>query len=182
LLAIGILLLTAAIVTPVYLRVRRTETAEQDVERMRRVFAAIAMYQEDHAGAMPAHLAQLHGLVEPADLVSPNDPAPQNSGDYPIEPALPDLPERTDQRISYAYLGNFIRTGKGPIKSWSQVTPPTGLLANVWDGSTTLDGSMRPHGSGPVQRVRMDGSLYVLPSRSPGDGVSFEDLFTRVVQ
>ncbi|HEY0866042.1 MAG TPA: hypothetical protein VGE01_01615 [Fimbriimonas sp.] len=178
-----VLILLASIVTPIYLRFQNVNRRSHEAGRMRRVYVAVALYQEDRGGAMPGSLAELGDLVETEDLVSSFDPYAGSAKSYPVEPTLPKLAGTVPYRISDAFLGNYIRSGKSPIKRWQDAEMQTGLLANVWLGEVRPLGNFEATSSGPILRVRMDGSLYTLPNRSKTGPVGdFADLFTKTAK
>jgi hypothetical protein len=177
--ALAVLLLFAAILVPIYRRWEQKQHGGLDVVQLKRVYAGVTLYQEDHSDSMPSHLAELTGYVDPQELVSPVDPFAGTSSQYPIEPTLPDFGGMAESRISYAYLGNYLRANQATVKSWKEATMPIGMLANVWHGAGRRTGRFSAEVQGPVQRIRMDGSLYVLPRKASPSLSDFEDLFTR---
>lgn len=170
--------LLVAILTPIYLLARGRDLASEDVSAIRHTYVGLAIYQEDNQSAMPGSLADIADLVDQSDLRSQFDPFVGTAKAYPIEPTLPKAPGTVPYRISHAYVGNYIRLGQSPYKRWQDLPPLTGILANIWQGDVQKTGSFTATTSGPVLRIRTDGSLFLLPKRKHPTVMSdFDDLF-----
>jgi type II secretory pathway pseudopilin PulG len=162
LLAVAVLLATAAIVAPVYLRTRQGSLERLDVERMRQVFVAMMVYEELNFSHPPPSLLALNPEVEPGIYQAARDPfVAVRAPAYPVEPGLPDREVESPVRISFAYLGNFVRLGLVPRERWPG---PSGEGAAVF--ASEWHGRVRPTGEpfaatadGPVLRLQGDGSL-----------------------
>ena len=161
LVALLVVVLFAAIVIPIYLRASRRTLTDVDVRQIRQVYLAWSMYQSDNNGATAPNLLVLKNrLASPEMLTSPLDPI-NAPGPYPIDPMLPDLEIQSDVRISYSYLGNFLRAGKASVKSWDAylLDPRNGLMASVWQpDSSATDQPFRGSIPGPILRINTDGS------------------------
>jgi hypothetical protein len=161
LVALLVVVLFALIVIPIYTRANRRTLTDVDIRQIRQVYLAWSMYQSDNNGATSPDLLVLKNrLSSPAMLTSPLDPI-NATGPFPMEPMLPDLEVTSDVRISYAYIGNFLRNGKASVKSWDTylLDPRNGLMASVWQpDSTATDQPFRGSVPGPILRINTDGS------------------------
>jgi hypothetical protein len=161
LVALLVVVLFGAIVIPIYLRANRRTLTDVDIRQIRQVYLAWSMYQEDNNGGTSPNLLVLKNrLSDPAMLTSPLDPI-NATGPFPMEPMLPDLEVTSDVRISYAYIGNFLRNGHASVKSWDTylLDPRNGLMASVWQpDSSATDQPFRGSVPGPILRINTDGS------------------------
>jgi len=173
LVAVGVLLLFAAIIVPLYLRERGKGYEEADIERLRKVYVAWSLYQADSQGGLPPSLYSIRWkLMDDAAYLSNADPFQKTKGAYPLEPMLPKNGESIPIRISFAYMNNFVRAGVIPKPNWSEVltNPKIGILACAWQGKVTP--SFQPFVArvdGPILRVNSDGSAFRLPERRHPD-------------
>jgi type II secretory pathway pseudopilin PulG len=161
LVALLVVVLFALIVIPIYSRANRRTLTDVDVRQIRQVYLAWSTYQVDNNGATSPNLLVLQSrLSSPAMLTSPLDPVTA-AGPFPVEPLLPDLEVSSPVRISYGYVGNFLRLGKASVKSWDAylLDPRNGLMASVWQpDSSSTDQPFRGSVPGPILRINTDGS------------------------
>jgi hypothetical protein len=185
LVALAVLLVFAAIVIPIYSRARVRTYEDVDVQKMRQVYIAWSTYQsENNEWPPPSLLPVRRFLSNDALLVSQHDPfvQPEPKG-FPIEPMLPQFAPRSPIRISYAYLGNYVRAGEAKIGDWGStlLDPRIGVLASGWHGTVGRTGQpFEARIDGAVLRVNTDGSVFRLDKRrAPKKMGDPEDLFFR---
>ena len=155
LLALGILAAFLAIFVPLALRIRGGENEKVDADRLRRTYAALALYESSHDGLPAPNLGLIRADVDPTDLQSIADPHLAGK-DFPLDPALPSLPLRSPTRVSWSYRWHWPNAGD-PLTVRND--PRHGLLAGWWNG--------------PLQRVNLDGSLV----QKPKGALTFTELF-----
>lgn len=169
-LAAGVVALSVAILFMITQLTFRAKSEQEGGRRMRRVYVALALYESDWGGAPASRLDQTASFVDPADLVSPEDPRSGAKGGEPLDPLLPEL-GKVSSRISITYLPHWILAKRAGDFSWKKerYNPRVGLLADPWQGGKF----------GRILRVNTDGSLFTL-SRSESDvSPTFDDLFRR---
>lgn len=150
-----------AIVVWVASKIGKGQPDMVEFERLRRVYAAVSLYQIDHDGAYPLGLDQLsRDLRSDEDLLSPLDPLIGQTGPFPRDPGLPDGKETSKLRISFLFLPAHIRAGKLPakvLKDWA-TNPAAALLVSPWHGKVVMEANGSAQVTGRILRTRFDGS------------------------
>jgi type II secretory pathway pseudopilin PulG len=150
-----------------------------DISQMRQVYMSVILYEGD-TGECPHSLLQTRDYVSAKALFkSPSDDVPKVSSDFPANLFVFDSPQRSQFRISYAYLRAFEGSDLwSPRLDWStfRSDPGVGILANkfyVPKAPKLIDQKKLEHDFvrtvGKLHRIRMDGSLW---SANPRDGFS----------
>ena len=158
LLTAGVLLGFFALFVPLARRLDEGRDVRIDSERLRRTYAALALYESESGGPAPS-LALVKRELDPSDLQSVGDPkvgAAQESP-FPLDPALPNLSLRTSTRVSWSYRRQWPEA-----RGVASLDPRQGLLADPW--------------LGPLLRINADGSLVEHPR---AERRSFAALFGR---
>ncbi len=152
---LGVLVAFLAIFVPLALRIRGGENVRIDAARLRRTYAALALYESSHDGLPAPNLGLVRADLDAEDLQSVSDPNLGGS-DFPLDPALPSFRLRSPTRVSWSYRWHWPDAGN-PLAV--RTDPRHGVLAGWWNGG--------------VQRVNLDGSLVEAPYR----GLTFSGLF-----
>jgi hypothetical protein len=173
---ISVIILFFVITIPIYNRVRSGSMEDIDIDRMRKVYVALSLYESVNEGQPAENLLGVRSyLGDNRLLISDKDPwadfqPSRNSkeGNFPLDPELPKSEERSPIRISFSYLPDFVRAGKTKIPNWraALTNPRIGILSSGWQGSVTATGDpFVAELFGPVLRINMDGSLFRLKDR-----------------
>ncbi|AIE84442.1 hypothetical protein OP10G_1074 [Fimbriimonas ginsengisoli Gsoil 348] len=174
----GVLVVAAALVLAIGLRIRGKKMDQGEAERMRQVYVALSMYESSNDGIPAPSLASLAvSGVDPANFLATGDPyANTKAPAYPIDGSRPRAPRSSAYRISFSYAGAFPEIAKRLNRS----DPLVGLLANEWIGKVSPTGDFGADVSGPIMRITMDGSVYQTADRGgPKPLGDAEDLFLR---
>ncbi len=174
LLVMAVLVACGSITGLIFRRVaaKRMETA--DVDNLRQIYAAWAIYQESNDGPAPDLPALLSLLDAPSIFVSPKDPfRGADSDSFPLDPCLPSWPPRAPYRISYGYVVDLVRAGKLHVDSWTAASqdPTLGLLVSPWEGRVEPGSDFAAKVFGPFLAVTMDGAIVTRPP-TPNDALS----------
>jgi len=168
LLAVIVIVVFAAILTPLVLRSKSKNLLLEESGRMRQIYVALSLYEEQY-DSLPAPNLVLASINDPnpKDFASDLDPFEKVQAEsYPSDPGL-DNGESSTFRISYSYLLNFTRAGKIQVKPWleTRTDPNIGILGNEWFGAVEAEQPFHAQVSGKLLRINTDGSVYVLPDR-----------------
>jgi len=183
LLAIIVIVVAAAILIPVGLFRRKSNLILDESGRMRKVYVALSLYEEQY-DQQPAPSLVAASYFDPvrADFTTPRDPySDVKATQFPIDPGL-DLKETSPFRISFAYIQNYLRANKLKAKPWPQLRldPLIGVLGNEWYGDSTATDNFHANVKGRLMRINTDGSVFVLPDRGgPKQLGDAQDLFLR---
>jgi len=168
LLFLVIVVICAAIIAPLWMRMQGQNLFLTESGRMRRLYVAMAMYGEVSNSQPPPNLTAIFGLgVGRENYLSERDPfADLKADSFPADPGL-ENGERSPVRISFSYLWDFRRAGKIKTKPWAelQFDTTTGILADEWLGSVQPGKPFEAQVSGQVIRINMDGSVFRLKDR-----------------
>jgi hypothetical protein len=159
--ALGVLAAFLLVFVPLARYLMGSTEQRIDAERMRRVYMALSLYEMSNGGLPASNLGLVRQDVEALDLQSVDDPEAggKAAGDYPLDPALPNLPLRAPTRVSWTYRWHWPNAGD-PVAV--RMDPRKGLLASWW--------------SGPVLRVNTGGALVHIP-RTDTARLTFADMF-----
>lgn len=198
LVVIAIISVLASVLFPAMAQAKRSAMATVDISNMRQLYAAVVMYESDASDRSPSTIYEVYDYVKsPHVFASPIDIRPKDTHapGWTVDPCGPQLwPGRSPFRISYPYMRSFMPEDSGSMDSFDYYfernNPKAGMLASPWVGQAIdwphdqRDGfdtaaSFGPTMSGPIQRIRMDGSYFHLKKRSD-DGwfcAGYHDLF-----
>jgi len=198
LIVIAIIAILAALLFPALAKAKRRAKGVVDVSNMHQIFTSLTLYEGDNAERDPRYLTDVRTYLKSDQvLASPLDtfrlPEPNNT--WTNAPLVPCGGQSTKVKISYAYLPTFLDLDSViPDDQWQKIRADSsiGILASTWLGDPSiypgpgasfcgqsLMDITGPVLQGPIQRVNMDGSLYVLPQGGEGlfGGGSYTDLF-----
>lgn len=176
LIALAVLGLCAAILIPIFIRLRAQTDVGRDVSRMRKLYVGLSLYQEAHSGRSPFTLLGVDPYVLRGDFTSVADPLANAKGPFPVDPLLPNSRIRSTVRISDAYLGAYLT----PPVDWQRLEKEQSLaiLGNPWHGRYVPRNPPAFDVYGPVIRIRLDGALAQdQPDRSSTPLKGIDDLF-----
>ena len=186
LVVIAIISILASLIFPVVAQAKTKSKETVDISNMRQIYVAHTMYEDDYDGGKPSSLFDLEPIVRSKEVFrSPLDKVSHGFSDgWPRRPFIPWDKERSEFRISYAYLGTYPPFDEG-LDDWREKrqNPEIGLIATPWAGAAgpTFPGfevAMGPLMDGPILRINMDGSFYRLPQNHCKDVMgSLYDLF-----
>ena len=154
-LGVGIVFL--AIFVPLAMHSLQGNGESQDIYRMRQIFVAEALYEQENDNQMaPNLLALRRELSDDSMFLASGDPG--SPGPFPLEPTLPSWAPRSPIRISYAYLGSYLSASRVEIPDLdaARKDPLQGLLACPWYTPSSL-----------IVRVNMDGAVTRVQSSGP---------------
>lgn len=197
LIVVAIVATLAALLFPVLAQSKRYAKGTVDVSNMRQLYAAVALYENDHDDQSPLLLPMVLGYAGSKGVyASPLDPRKPDSnlGDWTPAPCGPHgYSPRVDYRVSYPYLPTMMPDDAWTNRRYSRELrndSKVGMLASPWVGEVTqwdhsvvagedLANSHGPRMRGPIYRIRMDGSFFRLKKRRMEDclGACPEDLF-----
>ncbi len=180
LLALAVLLVAGAVLIPIAMSMQGRQLAEGDLARMRRVYVALVMYEEQVDANLAPSLVAVAPYADAADFASAADPFVGAGVDsYPNDPGLPDGARSAPSRISFSYLYAFVNAGNAKAKPWAEAKfdPSIGLLANEWLGSVTAGRDFHAIVGGPVHRLMTDGSATTLRREGRKPLGDVQDLF-----
>ena len=175
LIVITIISILTAQLFPLIGQAKKRAKAVSDITNMRQIYAGITMYESDADDRSPATLPLTLDYIKSREVfASILDPRKANSNlpGWNSTPCGPpnDYP-RTSYRISYPYLRTFKDEDELRYIQLRQEAN-VGILASPWVGEVThwmgnpySDSDVGPVMSGAIFRIKMDGSLYVLPKR-----------------
>lgn len=149
-----------------FLMVRR-QAGDADASRMRQLYVALTMYEEENGGQPAPDLTFAYPYVpDTGAYLSDRDPFAKAAGPFPIDGSLPAGKPVSKFRISFGYLWAH-RKPKDPAWDWAKLSRKDrlGFIADEWVGSVTPGSGFQARVSGPVLRVNRDGSLFTTPSR-----------------
>lgn len=191
LVVVAIVAIIAALLLPALSSARHRAKDPVDISNMKQLYVAITLYEEEGFTSPPT-LLHLKPFVSSKELFkSPNDQVKQpnpRTHDYPAKPFVPDMAPRSVFRISYAYHRTYPPNDEDESR-WADLRSRSdvGILASPWSGwpsdkfNYALPGTYEPDGppmEGPIMRINMDGSLFVLPhNREHGAVGSTNDFF-----
>lgn len=162
-LALGVFGLFLLIFVPLARQIMGGTDRRIDADRLRRVYAALALYEMTHEGLPAPNLSLVREDVEPSDFQSVSDPfvasAESKTAAFSFDGALPNFPIRSRSRVSWSYRWHWPKSGDAVAV---RMDPRKGVLASWWQG--------------PVLRVNSDGSLLETP-RTNTSALIFTDLF-----
>lgn len=182
--AIAIILVIAAITLPVLSSARASSQRSACSAQLRQVFAAIAMYAEDHSGmtSPPLFLAATFPYARDKTVFKcpVSTMTPEFAGKYRGD--VLDFGAKwptADYPISYAYI-RFAEPAD-QLRVWQKLleSRQVGIVACPWHGSVTDARSSSPvkPRNGPIPRVCFDGHIYTLPKRKDENTITVVDLF-----
>ena len=194
LLALGVILVFAAVMIPLASRQGNKSLLLTESSRMRRVYVALSLYEQqvDQAPAPTLVAAtpydnNLGDYQSTRDPFLPDESANENGQDkqhphpYPNDPGILNQ-EHSTFRNSFSYIQNFIRNRKITVKPWGEtrLDPMIGELADEWLGNVSPRANFAAEVSGRVLRIGTDGAVFVLSDRGgPKPLGDADDLFLR---
>ena len=182
---IFVVIAACGILIPIAVRQRRNTMLLSEAGLMRRVYVALAFYEEQFDNA-PAPTLVAASAYDPhqADYQSPSDPfideKPGSKG-FPNDPGLSNG-ETAPFRLSFSYIQNYTRTGKLKLKPWQELrrNPLIGEIADEWTGTVAPGSPFEAQVSGQVLRIGTDGAVFQLKDRGgPKPLGNAEDLFLK---
>lgn len=193
---IAIVALLAGLLFPLFARAKKRAEGTVDVANMHQIFTGLILYEGDNGEKDPLFLTELHGYLQSSQvLASPLDtlrqPEPDNT--WTNTPLVPCVGRLTPVKVSYPYLRSFLEPNRIKEADWQRYRGDSkvGILASTWLGDPSkypgpggwcgqsIMDVTGPVIRGPIQRINMDGSLYILPQGGEGlfGGGSLSDLF-----
>jgi type II secretory pathway pseudopilin PulG len=183
LLALAVLAVGAAILVPIAMVLQGRRQEETDVERMRSLYIAMAMYEQDQNGQLPPDLLVARDYTQDDRvLLSVRDPfVSAQASAFPVDAGLPNWRVESPVRISYAYLYAFVQAGQATTEPWEQLkfNPAVGLLASEWQGGVDAGQNFQANVRGTLYRINTDGALYSYDRGGPKPLGDPQDLFFR---
>lgn len=178
----GILVLlgAAAVLIPVSMSIRAKDSRDGDVERMRKLYLSLAIYESQSDGQMPSTLDQArYVLPEPGILLSDADPFLSAPSPFPVDAGLPDFRRSASSRISFTYVFAYKAAKAADVPDWSELKyqETKGFLANEWQGTIKTEGDFKARVSGPLLRLNTNGALVTKDRPSPVEIGDYKSLF-----
>lgn len=175
----------------------KSSRGTEDLSNMRQLYIGVTLYEQDYSDRSPEDLTFVLPYVKSKRVFeSKIDPRPIDPKfkNFVAQPISFNRKKRSEYKISYPYLRTFFTSyGERSDKhdyAFQRADPVRGMIANPWVGTVTRfmgsivegqseDSSHGPLMTGPVDRIRMDGSYYRLKKRYVTDslGASIQDLF-----
>lgn len=159
----------AAIVVLFSATLNRRNDDAGTMERLRRVYVAVSLYQFDNQSAYPPFLDDvLRDLDGPTDLQSSRDPFLSAPGPYPRDAGLLEGP-KGKHRISLLYLPahrDAGKVGKDAFRNW-EGDPLGALLILPWHGTVAPGANFGAEVSGKQIRIQFDGSATSREVKEP---------------
>lgn len=197
LVVIAIIAILAAILFPTITRAKKYVSRPVDASNMHQLYLALMLYEGDDNGVDPLTLAPLEPYTHSTAVFASKwdvyrKPAPDKTW---FATPLQGCSEEgfVPFKISYAYLRTFLNADE--TDRWNQYRQNSmvGIFASPWtsDPGTISDfllnspvcgvpliESTGPPMNGPMLRINMDGSLYILPqNKFKGWMGNINDLF-----
>ena len=176
------LVIVAAVLFPLAASMRKKDSLDVDVMRMRKLYMTLAIYESENAGSMPATLEQARYLMpETVMLQSTKDPYVGSADRYPVDGGLPDFKVDAPERISFTYVYAYSAAGKNSTIPWEEYKylNLNGFLANEWQGEVTREGSFKAKVSGKLIRLNTDGALRIEERAATNEIGDFKSLFAK---
>ena len=183
LLAIGVVVVAAAILYPLAKRQQSKSLLLDESGRMRKLYVALAFYEEQYDN-QPAPSLAVAATFDPnrVNYISDLDPFRNSKAQsFPLDPGILNN-ESSSFRISFSYIQNFIRNDKIKVKPWEETRtdPKIGEIADEWTGGVSPGQPFAAQVSGPVIRIGTDGAVFVLADRGGPKALGdAEDLFVK---
>lgn len=179
-LALLVVVVAAAVVIPIGMSSRSRRSQAVDVQRMRNVYMALAMYETEVDQMLPPDLSLARNYAQNDDqFQSELDPYVGIGGPYPVDGSLPEWKRTSPIRISFAYLYSFAEAGRLHPAPWpkAKFERSLGLIADEWTGTVRRAGNFGATVGGPLWRVTVDGSAVRIPRGGPKPIGNAADLF-----
>ncbi len=193
----AIIAVLAAILFPAISKAKKFASRPADASNMHQLYLALMLYESDDNEADPKTLVPIEAYAHSKGVFSSEwdvyrKPAPNNKWwASPLQPCSGD--GFAPFKISYAYLKTWLSDDESNRWNRYRQNSSVGIFASPWSSdpdSTSnfllnspvcgvpLIESTGPPMNGPILRVNMDGSLYVLPqNRFTGWMGNINDLF-----
>ena len=182
-LVVLVVIIALAILIPISLRSKRGNLLLDESGRMRKVYIALSLYEEQY-DTQPAPNLLAASVYDPVheDFLSELDPYVRaQATSFPSDPGIENSTP-SPFRISFSYIQNFLQAGKLKIKPWviARTDPTLGVIGDEWYGSVTPTENFRANVSGRLMRINTDGSVFVLEDRGGPKALGdAQDLFVK---
>jgi len=182
LLALGVLLVAAAVILLVGMTALKRDHESSDADRLQQLYVAATNYAQQYDQVPPPNLTLVRPFA-PNETVflTEHDPyAKDSSSPFPVDAGQPKGLRTSVFRNSFAYLWSYPDAVQAHYKNWSDalMNSELGLIANEWTGKVEPTGDFSAQVSGVVQRVNMDGSVQTTGDRGGPKALGdAEDLF-----